>query len=750
MPRYNYIQTSFLAGEISPKLEGRLDLREYLQSAKEITNGVVMPQGGVNRRSGTKFVASAVNAYNIEDATAVTAGNPFSLTEDVKLIPFNFSIDESYIVIIGHDTANDESWVAVYDSDSETAITSFTRASASSMPYFVKYNNVEELADIKFAQSADVLWITHPNHPPWVLKRTSATSFEIADLGNFDQASYRNIPFQDLNTNTSLTIATTGSGGTRTLTASSSLFTSDMVGNDKTAIFRLTDTGGAGTTHVFAITGFTSATVVTGTVLAGGTGFTNFTTSDWSESAWNGERGYPRAITLYEQRVVWGGTRFQPDTVWLSATGNFFRMDPFGLNISYTITASDAFNFTVASGEVNQIQWLSSGSTLNIGTLGREYLAQGVSGALSATNISVTPETAQGSSFVQPVRVENTLTFIERSGQRVREFIFNRDENAFRANDLTYLNDDAAKRFLHGPSILNGEERGNPRIVEMQFQPNDYSVLWLKNNYGAFFGITRNRERNVQAMHFHIFGGSLEKEDFENVTFNPEVTSFAITANENGSHDDIWLAIKRTINSNNVVYLEKISKELQRNDIENSDDDITQKLLYSDSAKLVRSVSPTNTFSGFSHLEGETVDVVADGGYVGQFTVSSGNITTVDSYTEIVAGLNYRTKIRSVILEAGSAIGAAQGTIGRIDRAVLRFNRTIGAKVGPDENNLDELYQFRNQREVLMDDPTPLFTGDIKIEFPGGQRRGVEFIVVQDLPLPMQFLSGTFRGQTFD
>ena len=499
MPRYNYIQTSFLAGELGAKLEGRVDLNEYLQGAKEITNGIVMPQGGIHRRQGTEYITNQVTAVLLEDATTPTLGATFDISEDIKIIPFNYAVGESYIIIIGHDTANSESWIAILNAADNSVISSFSKAGGGTdYPGFKNFNSVSELADVKYAQSGDILWMVHPNHPPIILQRTSATAFTIHNLGSINPRSngIYCIPYQPTNTTTT-TITTTGTGATRTLTASSAIFTDNMdnnsgAENDKTAVFKTTDTAGTGDTLVWEITGFTSPTVVTGTLIIGDTAFTNYATADWQESSWNGERGYPRCVSIFEQRVYFGGTEYEPDTVWASQTGDLFELDSKGLNPGATTVASDAFQFTVVSGEVNQIQWLSAGSSLSIGTLGREYIARGAADdALSATSIQVTPETAQGSSYVQPVRVENTLTFAERSGQRIREFIFNRDENAYRANDLTYLNDDTAKKFLHGPSILGGEARGNPKITEMQYQSNDFSVLWVKNNFGALAGLTR-------------------------------------------------------------------------------------------------------------------------------------------------------------------------------------------------------------------------------------------------------------------
>ena len=48
--------SSFTAGELSPKLEGRIELEKYRQGCSELTNFLVLPQGGITRRPGTLFL----------------------------------------------------------------------------------------------------------------------------------------------------------------------------------------------------------------------------------------------------------------------------------------------------------------------------------------------------------------------------------------------------------------------------------------------------------------------------------------------------------------------------------------------------------------------------------------------------------------------------------------------------------------------------------------------------------------------
>ena len=73
------------------------------------------------------------------------------------------------------------------------------------------------------------------------------------------------------------------------------------------------------------ITGYTSATVVTGTVRK--TLSATTATTNWDEASFSAHRGYPNAITFHEDRLWLGGTTSQPDAVWASKTGEYFNFD---------------------------------------------------------------------------------------------------------------------------------------------------------------------------------------------------------------------------------------------------------------------------------------------------------------------------------------------------------------------------------------------------------------------------------------
>lgn len=84
MATVNSILTNFTAGEISPRIHGRVDLAKYANGARELTNVTVLPQGGARKRGGTLQVTSVKN------------DNPNSI-----LVPFVFSTTQAYMLEFG-------------------------------------------------------------------------------------------------------------------------------------------------------------------------------------------------------------------------------------------------------------------------------------------------------------------------------------------------------------------------------------------------------------------------------------------------------------------------------------------------------------------------------------------------------------------------------------------------------------------------------------------------------------------------
>ncbi len=64
MAKTRFIQSSFVSGELSPLLKGRIDINQYYQAVETADNVVIVPQGGMRRRPGTEFIGECVKGIS--------------------------------------------------------------------------------------------------------------------------------------------------------------------------------------------------------------------------------------------------------------------------------------------------------------------------------------------------------------------------------------------------------------------------------------------------------------------------------------------------------------------------------------------------------------------------------------------------------------------------------------------------------------------------------------------------------------
>jgi hypothetical protein len=142
--------------------------------------------------------------------------------------------------------------------------------------------------------------------------------------------------------------------------------------------------------------------------------------------------------------------------------------------------------------------------------------------------------------------------------------------------------------------------------------------------------------------------------------------------------------------------------------------------------------------------------VLADGVYVGLKTVSSAGVIELDEVAqEVIAGLKYETRIKSLPLDVGSAIGTGLGAIKNIDKAIVKFFRTVYAKIGRDKDDSRiEEFIFRDVADTT-NPPVPK-TGEYDVDFSGDYERSSQIEVFSDLPYPMVVNGIIARGITYD
>lgn len=437
---------------------------------------------------------------------------------------------------------------------------------------------------------------------------------------------------------------------------------------------------------------------------------------EYQLGAFSRRSGFPACVAFFEQRLVFANTSSNPQTLYFSVSGDY-------TNFTAGVADDSALTYTIGSNQVNVIRYLTSSRVLLVGTSGGEFAvrAGSVDAPITPLNTQIKQQAKYGSADIQPLVIGATALFVQREQRKVRELVYSFDVDAYVAPDMTLLADHIT-------------ESG---VKEMAYQQEPSSVAWCVLENGKIAAMTYRREEDVVAWHEHIVGGTYTG---GGVTYDYGfVESIAIISSGQRSEEEVYVAVRRTINGSNVTHVERLKPIEFGNDVTDA--------FYVDSG-LTYDGTPATTISGLDHLEGETVSILADGSAHPDRVVSSGSITLQRSASKVHIGLPYESILQTMRIEAGDTDGTAQAKTKRIYDIDIRVLNSVGAKIGPSEDNLD-IIPFRNS-SMDMDGPVPLYTGDKFIEFPGGYDNDGFVVVKQDQPLPLTILSIYPRLQTFD
>jgi hypothetical protein len=469
-----------------------------------------------------------------------------------------------------------------------------------------------DLAALRFAQSADVMFIVHPDYQPRELIRSYDTSWAFALY------DFQNGPFRLANDDTTFTMQASVTTGTGTLTASTAFFhpthvgalmqlnhpiegqamaqaitgsgtssyiacggtwriithgtwtgkikveKSDDNGATWTALrqftgandfnvdtygsedmsngalpFRIrvnTTTMSSGTCNVdltsdpyqsqgiAEITGYTSTTVVNATVqrVLGATA----TTSNWAEGAWSPYRGWPSAVTFSQDRLIFSGTSYDPQTMWMTQTGNYYdfmRNDP--------LVDSDGITINLPSQKLNAINGLVSLLQLLTFSSGAEFSIGGTNNnVFSPVSMQTKLNSYTGSSGVQPCVIVNRAIYVQSRGCVVRDMGYDVFTDTFSGANL---------------SILSNHLFTNYNIVEMAYQQDPDSLVWCVRDDGKLLCMTYMREQEVLAW---SWCDTYEGDDlFESVCTIPAT-----------GYNEVWVVVNR----NGQRMIERMDKRL--------------------------------------------------------------------------------------------------------------------------------------------------------------------------------------------
>ena len=832
--RIQALQSSFAGGQISPRMQGMVELESYKSSLATLENMVVLPQGSVTRRPGTFFGATTkangqarlipfsrgqgtslvlefgnlyirffandgpvrtddiATTYSQTTTTITVAetGHSRSTSDEVYLDFTSGNGVDGFYTIAG--TATNEFTVTSTTSQSTSGNVNISQRAEITTQY-----TDAQVNDLAFTQSADVLFLAHPSHPPARLERNDTNDWTLTELlpssGSSPAEVLTDGPFMGTNTTTTtLTVALaansefsatiddstqtlsleevgtvspsnvdvatnsftlanhplvngmkvqfssipSGFASTPTLSATTDYFVVSATQNT----FKLATTAGGTPADITGAPTSADLTVnksfvdkgkylkVTASAQAGITDDTGFQTTDigryvrfnteiapqikwgygeivertsatvvlvllkkaiagvgatteWQLGSFSGTTGYPRTVQIYQQRLVYAGTAEEPQTIFFSKTAdflNFSATEPLGQQtgqrdssgrsiIGEQIYEDNALSLTISSDTVDQIEWLSEDRRLTIGTSGGIFQCYGTDDDVTLTpfSFSITKVSAWAcDATALPAKVGNNLLYVQQNGRKLRELAFDKLQDQYSAADLT----------------LRAEDISESGLTATAYQDQPYSVLWCLRNDGRLAGLTYVDLLQMRAWSRHTIGGS-----HTDATYGNHAKVESIASIPRGTHDQLWMIVKRTINSAEVRYVEFLERFFVASEVLPSDAHFVDSGLEEPPTRT----SASTAVSALNHLEGESVAILADAAVQPNKTVSSGAITLQTASTNFRIGLGYNSDIESLPMVAMTGQGTSVGNRKRIHRFTVRLLESLSFKFGTNANDLD-------------------------------------------------------------
>lgn len=603
-------QASFTGGEVSPSLYARTDLARYQTALRICENFLVMRQGGVMNRPGTRFVSEVKDSAHT-----------------VRLVPFIFSDDQTYILEFGDRyirfyrdggvvVAVPGTNVAVWSGATAYIIGDFayrvislvvtifrcisnnTNKTPESEPtYWVQDDTYEvaspyltaDLADLQYTQSADLLTVVHPSYPPYELRRHTDTYWTMSAQARTPSIAAPTIliatafdastPQKDYQY-----VATAVSATGQESVASTPVSITVNLTSAKPVALTWTPATGAITYNVYrarnGIFGYIGSTTTAAFKDDDIVPIYTDTPPTW-EDPFTSTDNYPSVVAYYQQRLCYAATNTDPETVWMSRAGDYAN---FGT--SSPPKDDDRIKFTMAAQKVQQVRHLVPLDRLIILTASGEWLLLGgQDDVITPASVSLRTQGARGSNAVPPLIIGPSAIYLQRQGRIVRELAYSLEQDKFTGQDLTVM----ATHLFDGQTV-----------VDWAYAEEPHSIVWAVRDDGLLLGFTYMREQDVWGWHRHPMDGTVE-----NVAVIPE-----------DGEDVLYCVVLRTVDGADVRYVERLHSRVI--------DDLREDAFFVDCGLSYRGFDVTAvnlTVSGLAGAAGAAFEITAAGAVWGSAAV---------------------------------------------------------------------------------------------------------------------------------
>ena len=459
---------------------------------------------------------------------------------------------------------------------------------------------------------------------------------------------------------------------------------------------------------------------------ADGTLTTALTTSgityDWRMGAWSYTTGFPACVVFHEQRLTFGATSTEPQTFWMSTSGDFENMSP--TELDSTVLDDSAIAQELASAKANPIRWLMSGTSLGVGTAGGEWQirsASSVNDPITPSSISAKEYTAHGAgSRLMPAKAGTSVLFVDRSKRKVHELLYSYESDSVVSDELTVIGEHILRE--HGGAVWTA------------YQQKPHSIYWVGCGDGTLAALTFNKQQEVVAWHHHTIKGAL-------VDWGTTIPS------NDGTEDELWMVCKRSVSSGDTdadrTYR---TVEILESDFYPSSTSSKLGMTFQDShivldPSVATFTGSSATVTGLNWLAYRsvtvmTVDTAGTTATLYSKTVSSdGAITAipVNGMKEVIIGSNADAYVTSLPPEGGSNFGTSQGQKKRLVYLDTRFLNTMNVTFGP--NSTDTV-----TKTLPVTSPTVWFSGTERLVPKSGYDVESKYYIGQTDPYPLNVL----------
>lgn len=752
------IKTSFAGGELSEAMYGRIDINKYDNGAAMLQNFTVLRYGGARMRNGFRHLAKTYDGKR------------------AYLMPFAYNQEQHYVVELtaGHCRFYHDGEL-IKNGDGTVYAISNTLTDA----------DIAGICKIKYTQSADVMFIVHPDHAPMTLTRYGETEW-VWETMPIEQG-----PFDDpVSVADAPRLTASAIGGSITVSSDKDVFSPYHVGgllqlthykkseyakgvpdaqgsglivsclpgasvyvesfgfwdgyfalekydidtgkweqirkqdgnrtqnynftekneDDQIVKYRVTSTQfdtsvwedenekqrgyitiqsfGNDYSGIVKITGYSNARSVTGTVVKelGSTEPTGI----YAFGAWNSENGYPAAVGFFEDRLVFAGSRKNPQTFWTSKTGDYYN---FGVSIPGQ--DDDAVTATLNGGQMNGIRAMVAFGELILMTAGGEYKVSGNGKAMTHGNVISQAQEYRGISSLNPVTIGSRIVYVQQQGNIVRDLAYSYEADKYTGDDLNLLCSHLFDRH---------------KLVGLAYQQTPDSVVWAVRDDGLLLAMTYLKEQDIYAWTRHC----VQDSRFVNICTIGGATE-----------DELYAVLER----DGQHYIELLAPRSENNEV-------ADQFYVDDGVSVSGTVAEV---SGLDWLENKEVAVLADGNSLPRCKVSKGKISLGNTYSKVHVGLPIDGEIRTMPLEFQGQDGTWLGRKKRVSEVVLLFKDSRGGAYGVKPEKLDEI-KWRSTENWDM--PIELKTGKYKLVIPdAGWSETQQIIIKQTDPLPMTVLA---------